>query len=69
MKGHLRPNQTASQACNNSADADPAGHPGLTISLQAVLAKEYAMKKGRAVLEIRYAILQSTRRHTGNVML
>ena len=42
---------------NETFDVEIGPHPDLTPSQQAVVAKDYGMKNGRAILTVRYAML------------
>ncbi|MGO9772268.1 MAG: WYL domain-containing protein [Roseiarcus sp.] len=42
---------------NDTFDVEIGPHPDLTPSQQAVVAKDYGMKNGRAILTVRYAML------------
>lgn len=45
------------QQWNDTFDVEIGPHPDLTPSQQAVVAKDYGMKNGRAILKVRYAML------------
>lgn len=42
---------------NDTFDVEVGPHPDLTSSQRAVVAKDYGMKNGRAILKVRYAML------------
>jgi hypothetical protein len=42
---------------NNTFDVEIGPHPDLTPSQKTVVAKDYGMKNGRAVMTVRYAML------------
>lgn len=59
VRGAGEPGASANQDrfWNETFDVEIGPHPGLTASQKTVVAKDYGMKGGRAVLKVRYAML------------
>jgi predicted DNA-binding transcriptional regulator YafY len=59
VRGAGEPGASADQdrQWNETFDVEIGPHPDLTPSQQAVVAKDYGMKNGRAILTVRYAML------------
>ena len=59
VRGLDEPGASADQdrQWNETFDVEIGPHPDLTPSQQAVVAKDYGMKNGRAILTVRYAML------------